>query len=315
MDNQVEQTQGTSTKKIAIVVGVTLAIMAVVSFVGSNVGALILKTKTIGIFSIGSPHVVMASERPFHSFQYLSNTMLTSFISIVFLMIIFSIACRKIKLVPSGLQNFIEFLYESFSNFVEDTAGVEYGRKFFPVCFAIFLFVVCNAWTSLIPGFETIKFNGEPLLRNANTDINVPMMLAVVSFFFVEFWGFKAHGLPYLKKFVNVGPLFHSFKEIFTGQIKTGLWDMIMGLVAVFTGVLEFLSEFIRLISFTFRLFGNMTAGMILVMVMLYLVPWVVPSVFYGMEMFFGFVQALIFSGLTLCFLVLAIMSHEEEAH
>ncbi|MCX5866314.1 MAG: F0F1 ATP synthase subunit A [Proteobacteria bacterium] len=314
MDNQEEKTSGSNLKKIAIAVGIILLLLTLISFVGSNVGAMIFKTKALSVFAVGKPHVVLPAEMPFHG-VHLSNTMLTSFITILILMLLFISAARKIKLVPSGLQNFVEFFYESLANFIEDTAGTEYGRKFFPVCATIFLFVLFNGWLSLIPGFETIKFNGEPLLRNPNTDINVPMMLAVISFCFVEYWGFKAHGLNYLKKFINVGALIQGFKEMFAGQVKTGLNNMIMGLVSFFTGILEILSEFIRLISFTFRLFGNMTAGMILVMVAIFLVPWVLPSVFYAMEAFFGFIQALIFSGLTLCFLVLAIMSHEEEAH
>ena len=314
MDNQEEKTSGSNSKKIAIAVGVILLFCTLISFVGSNVGALIFKSKPIGIFAVNPPHVVLPAEMPFPG-VHLSNTMLTSFITIFILMLLFVSAGRKIKLVPSGLQNFVEFFYESLAGFIEDTAGTEYGRKFFPVCATIFLFVLFNGWLSLIPGFETIKFNGEPLLRNPNTDINVPIMLAVISFCFVEYWGFKAQGLKYLKKFINVDSLIHGFKEMFSGRIKSGLNGMIMGLVSLFTGILEILSEFIRLVSFTFRLFGNMTAGMILVTVAIFLVPWVFPAVFYVMEAFFGFIQALIFSGLTLCFLVLAIMSHEEEAH
>ena len=108
-------------------------------------------------------------------------------ITMPLLFLLFFIGTRNMKLVPSGLQNFLELIVEAAANFIEDPAGEKHGRWFFPVCTTIFLFVVANAWLSLIPGFETIHVHGEPLLRNANTDLNIPAALAVVSFIFVEY--------------------------------------------------------------------------------------------------------------------------------
>lgn len=298
---------------IIIIPAVLLGLM-VVSFLGSSVGAKIFGGEPLGILAVHAPHPELPAEKPFEGFS-VTNTMIASWLSILTLLVFFFAATRRMGLVPRGLQNFVEFFYESAADFIESTAGREYGRKFFPVCVTIFLFVLFNAWFGLIPGFETVKMNGAPLLRNANTDINVPLMLAVVSFCFVEYWGLRVHGANYLKKFFNFRPLYQGFREFFSGRIKAGLGGIAMGAVAVFTGILESLSEIIRLISFTFRLFGNMTAGMILTLVMIYLVPWVAPSVFYGLETFIGFVQAMIFGGLTLCFLVIAIASHEGESH
>jgi len=224
---------------------------------------------------------------------------------------LFFIGTRNMKLVPTGLQNFLELIVEAAANFIEDPAGKKHGRWFFSVCTTIFLFVVANAWVSLIPGFETISINGEPFLRNANTDLNVPAALAMVSFIFVEYWGFKAKGASYLKTFFHFGPLWQALKLIFTGNFKAGAGGLLNGFVAIFAGLLEILSHLIRMVSFTFRLFGNMTAGMILVMIMLFLVPWVLPTIFYGMEAFFGFVQAMIFGGLTLGFACAAVMEEE----
>jgi F-type H+-transporting ATPase subunit a len=227
------------------------------------------------------------------------------------LFLLFFIGARTMKLVPSGLQNLLELIVESAANFIEDPAGEKHGRWFFPICTTIFLFVVANAWVSLLPGFETIYVNGEPLLRSANTDLNIPAALAVVSFIFVEYWGFKARGVSYLKTFFHVGPLWGALRLIRAGKIKAGAGGILNGLVALFAGLLEILSHLIRMVSFTFRLFGNMTAGMILVMIMIFLVPWVLPSLFYGMEAFFGFIQAMIFAGLTLGFACAAVMEEE----
>jgi len=292
------------------VLAIALFAMIIISFIGSEVGSGIVGSKPLSLLNIEAPKYQPAPERPFHNLP-ITNTMITAWISIVVLGGLFFIGTRNMKLVPAGLQNFLELIVEAAANFIEDPAGKKHGRWFFSVCTTIFLFVVANAWVSLIPGFETISINGEPFLRNANTDLNVPAALAMVSFIFVEYWGFKAKGASYLKTFFHFGPLWQALKLIFTGNFKAGAGGLLNGFVAVFAGLLEILSHLIRMMSFTFRLFGNMTAGMILVMIMLFLVPWVLPSIFYGMEAFFGFVQAMIFGGLTLGFACAAVMEEE----
>jgi F-type H+-transporting ATPase subunit a len=97
--------------------------------------------------------------------------------------------------------------------------------------------------------------------------------------------------------------------------MKKGLSGLFSGLIDIFVGVLETLSELIRIVSFTFRLFGNMTAGEILIMVAAFLLPMAIGWMVYGLELFIGFIQALVFSGLTLAFVSMAVTSHEEESH
>ena len=294
---------------IIILVVVFLA-LAVISFIGGSVGALITGGEPLSIFAVQPPHPQLAAEHPFPNLP-ITNTMIASWISILVLFGIFFAATRKMRLVPRGLQNLMEFIYETAANFIEDPAGKKWGRIFLPVCFTIFLFVLANAWINLVPGFETIKMNGEPLLRNANTDINVALMLAVVAFVSIEYWGFKAKGARYLEVFFSFRPLGSGFKHLFTGKIKTGIGGIFNGMVIMFAGMLELLSHFIRMVSFTFRLFGNMSAGVILTLIMIFLIPLVVPAIFYGLEVFFGFVQALIFGGLTMGFACAAVMAEE----
>jgi len=292
------------------VLAIGLLAMIMVSFLGSEVGSGIFGLKPVSFLKVDAPNYHPAPERPFPSLP-ITNTMITAWISMAVLFLLFFIGTRNMKLVPNGLQNFLELIVESAANFIEDPAGEKHGRWFFPICTTIFLFVVANAWVSLLPGFETIHVNGEPLLRSANTDLNIPAALAVVSFIFVEYWGFKARGVSYLKTFFHVGPLWSSLRLISAGNIKAGAGGLLNGFVSLFAGLLEILSHLIRMVSFTFRLFGNMTAGMILVMIMIFLVPWVLPSLFYGMEAFFGFIQAMIFAGLTLGFACAAVMEEE----
>jgi F-type H+-transporting ATPase subunit a len=179
--------------------------------------------------------------------------------------------------------------------------------------------VAFNAWLSLIPGFGSITLTAHgvkhELIRGANTDVNTPLAIAFVSFVFVEYYGLKTLGIKYLRKFVNVGGFFGSVGHVFKGKFKKGLSGLFSGVIDMFVGGLETLSEFIRIVSFTFRLFGNMTAGEILIMVAAFLLPMVIGWMVYGLELFIGFIQALVFSGLTLAFASMAVSSHEEKSH
>jgi len=117
-----------------------------------------------------------------------------------------------------------------------------------------------------------------------------------------------------LSKFINVGQFFKAIGQIFKGKLRAGFSRLFSGIIDIFVGFLEMLSELVRIISFTFRLFGNMTAGEILLLIVCFLIPWVLVLPFYGLELLVGFVQALIFGGLTLVFLSIAVMSHNSEA-
>jgi F-type H+-transporting ATPase subunit a len=256
----------------------------------------------------------------------ITNTMLGSWLTILVLGLLMFFATRKMKLVPRGLQNVMEAAIEGLGNFVDSVAGKENGRKFFPVLITIFFFILFNAWLSLVPGFMSIGIwehgeHGEkilmPFLRGANTDVNVPLALALVSFVFVEFWGLRTLGPRYLKKFFNGSRMMASLKQIARGKIKGAFAGLLYGVIDMFVGFIELVSEFIRIVSFTFRLFGNMMAGEILIFSMIFLLPWLIPSVFYGLELFVGLIQAIIFFGLSLVFVSIAVTPHgeHEEGH
>jgi len=137
-----------------------------------------------------------------------------------------------------------------------------------------------------------------PYLRSVMTDVNAPLAIAIYSFIFVEFWGLRALGVGYLKKFFNFGRL---------------LKGNPMGVIDVFVGLLEFVSELSRMVSFTFRLFGNIFAGEVLLAMMGFLVPLVLINVFYGLELFVGAIQAFVFAMLTLVFAQTAAAHHGDD--
>ena len=136
-------------------------------------------------------------------------------------------------------------------------------------------------------------------VRPAGTDLNMPLALALVAFFFVEFLGLRAHGLGYFGEFFRFGALLKG---------KIG-----MGVIDAFVGALEGISHLVRLVSFTFRLFGNMLAGEILLLVVSFLASFVFVVVFYGLELLVGLIQGIIFAGLTVIFASIAMAPHEED--
>ena len=129
-----------------------------------------------------------------------------------------------------------------------------------------------------------------PLFRSVYSDVNNTLALALISFVMVEFWGLRTLGLGYLKKFFNFS-----------------------GVIPFFVGILELLSEFIRIISFAFRLFGNIFAGEVLILMLTFLLPFLIVDIIYGLELFVGFIQAAVFALLTLVFAVMAVEHHDEE--
>lgn len=146
------------------------------------------------------------------------------------------------------------------------------------------------------------EFSGllSPYWRSVNTDVNTPLAIAIFSFIFVEFWGLSALGPGYLKKFF-------AFDAIF----KKGP----LGIIDIFVGLLEFVSELSRMVSFTFRLFGNIFAGEVLLTMMMFLVPFVLVDIFFGLELFVGLIQAFVFAMLTLVFASTAVSHHGDEGH
>jgi F-type H+-transporting ATPase subunit a len=292
-------------------------LLLVVGFVSGPLGRSIFGD--IGLpqwLSVPRPAPELPPEVVFHLFGFpITNSIIGAWITMVVLVGFSFAITRRMKIVPGRLQSAFEFLLGWLYNLCQRVAGEENGRRFFPVVATIFLFVAFNAWLSLIPGFGSIEItNAEGhhvhLFRGANTDINMPLALALISFIFVEYFGLKSLGIRYLRKFINVGQFFSSLAHITKGRLRAGLSGLFTGFIDIFVAFLETLSEFIRIVSFTFRLFGNMTAGEILLLIAAFLVPWVFAIPFYGLELLVGFVQALIFGGLTLVFLTLAAAHH-----
>lgn len=293
---------------LALLAGCTVA---VISFFGGTVGALITGRAPFSLFAVATPHVELPAARPFSSLT-LTNTLLASWLTSGVIIAVFLRATRNLQLIPGGLQNLVEFICEFASGFIEVMVGPEQERRFFPLVMTVFLFVLGNAWLGLLPGFDSIRLNGVSVLRCANTDMNVTLMLALVCVVMVEYWGWSTGRLSYLGSFFDLTHLRAGIGSIRARNLNAGMKELAFGQVFIFAGLVELLGHVVRIFSFSFRLFGNMTAGVILTGMAIFLVPLVLPAVFYGLEVLFGLVQAVIFAGLTAVFGYAAVSGAEH---
>jgi F-type H+-transporting ATPase subunit a len=304
--------------RLGIILIIVLVALLLASFITGPLGSKLLKISVPPGLQVSVPHVVLPSEAMFHVGDFkITNTLISSWITIIVLFLIFFFATRKLKMVPGRFQSFAEVIVEGIYGTVQGISGEKHVRTFFPIVATIFLYVATNGLLALIPLWGTwgpIEAGKEgtvivPFLRAANTDVNLTLSIALVSFFFIEFLGFSKIGpLHYIDSFFQFSAIGKA--------IKNKQWGSAFGFgfINIYVGLLEILSHFIRIISFTFRLFGNMTAGEILLGVMTFLVAFIVPVMFYGLETLVAFLQAMIFAGLTLVFGVMAVTPHSEEA-
>jgi F-type H+-transporting ATPase subunit a len=300
-------------------------------------------------------HVSISAETILNFFGLeISNSIFTSLI-VSFLLVGFAVYFRsqfRHTDKPSALQNFVEMIVEALYNFVHSiTENHQKSALFFPIIATFFIFIVLNNYLGLFPGVGYVMVqeqhisqsdlstqamastapaetmaevtedaeekhaaeavnasathdeaatSGEasavhkavPLLRAATADLNTTLALAIISVVLTQVFGVSHLGLAYFKKFFD-----------FSSPIS------------FFVGILELVLEIAKIVSFAFRLFGNIFAGEVLLAVMLYLVGVLVPAPFYALEIFVGFIQGLVFSMLSLLFFNLATKGHHEEEH
>ena len=307
-----------------LIIGVVVVflVLFLIGFASGPLGKSILPGLELPSWlTVAQPHPELPAEVVFHLFGLsITNSVVAAWVTIIVLVLFVFLVTRRLRVIPNRWQMLLEFGLGALLSFCQRVAGEKNGRRFFPIVATIFLFVAFNAWLSLLPGFGSILVTNPEghevhLLRAANTDINTPLAIALMSFVFVEFFGLRSLGIRYLGKFVNVSQFLAALRQLAKGKLLAGLNALLTGVINIFVGFVEALSELVRIVSFTLRLFGNMTAGEILLLIATFLIPFVFAMPFYGLELLVGFVQALIFGGLTLIFLTVAVASHGEEHH
>ena len=223
----------------------------------------------------------------------ITNSLLTMWIVMAFVLLVAFLAARRLREVPGGLQNLFEWGYESLNNWALSNGGRAAARHV-PIFAAFFILILFCNWSGLVPPIGKIE-----LLRAPTSDLNVTIGLALVAFGYFEYQGIRANGLGgYLGKFF---PL-----REFRSGISTGA-------IAMFVGLIELMLEFVKPVTLSMRLFGNIYGGEVALGVITALTVAILPIAIIGLEAMLNFVQALIFSTLTLLFTVLAIEAHHED--
>jgi F-type H+-transporting ATPase subunit a len=190
------------------------------------------------------------------------------------------------------METMVEFVYDYVTETLESR---EMARKFLPLLLTIFLFIFVGNMLHFLPGIGSVTYHDHPLLRAPNTDLTVPLVLALVSFFVIEITGILAIGFwKYSSKFIQ-NPLRNP--------------------IGFAVGIIELIGELVRVVSLSFRLFGNILAGEIIIAVAIFFVPYLLPVPLMLFEVFIGFLQAVIFALLTLFFIKIAIAEPHGEAH
>lgn len=310
---------------------------------------MILAVVSINLFAPVQPHIQVAAERlseePVNTPVgpiYLVNTLPTLALTIILIWVLVFFVNRAIRqsekdLVPHGVGGIFETLMEMLYNLTEGSAGAKWAPKIFPWFATIMIYVLFANLLKILPGFETIGllhhsehgfetqqigpittllaqpaehegYGLIPFFRGISVDLNFTFALALIAVVFIQVIGFQSQGFGYLGKFLNV-------RRMFTVPFF-GAMDFLVGL-------LELISELSKILSFAFRLFGNMFAGVVLVAVVgtmlngaipLY-TAGIVPSMLMLFEIFVGVIQAFVFGMLTMVFMAQATVGHHDEEH
>lgn len=233
------------------------------------------------------PHVSIKADKVFDvaGFPVTNSLVLSLLVLAFFVAVVSKYNADSKKQKKSNFYYFITFAVRSIYNLFASALGDKVGY-FFPLVGAFFFYILLNNWAGLLPGVGSLLYNHVPLLRANTADLNTTIALALISVFMVQYYGVKHLGGSYFKKFIN-----------FANPI------------AFFVGILEIVSEFSRILSFAFRLFGNIFAGEVLLTVVMFLIPAFVSFPFLLLETFVGLIQAVVFSMLSAVLFKLAISS------
>ena len=256
---------------------------------------------------MGMTEISIKAEPIFHfgSFVF-TNSYLLSLVVVAIFFVIAYLLKKHLALIPGKLQSIFELLMEEILKMMDTILGSRRtSEQYFPLIATIFLFVMLSNWLGLLPGTGSLGLRHEifeegvrhssliPIFRAPTSDLNFTIALAIISVFSVNLLGAMAVGMR-----AHAGKFFNFKNPIYT-----------------FVGLLELISEFVKIISFSFRLFGNVFAGEVLLIIIGFLGPYFLPLPFLFLEVFVGFIQAFIFAMLTLVFVGMSVSHHEVEEH
>lgn len=246
-----------------------------------------------------------------------TNALLTSWIAVFILIVIAISLRRKIREIPKGIQNVFEMIVDGALSLCDQiTNDRKISNKIFPLAISVFFFVLVNNWLGILPfgGFGLVETGeGEsvfiPFIRSGTADINTTLALAVITVIGSNLFGIVLIGLwKIFNKYVNLV----SLGQIFT-KVRKDPTILVVAPINAFVGVLELIGEVAKVASLSFRLYGNVFAGEVLLLSMSALLPYILPIPFLFLEIFVGLIQAFIFSVLLVVYFTIAAQDHSEH--
>lgn len=247
----------------------------------------------------------------------ITNSLISSWITVLILAVFFILIGRKVKQVPGKLQNIFEILLEEALKLADSVTGNrKKTEKFLPITLSLFLFILVNNWLGLVPGFGTVGFieaeGGHkvfiPLLRGGTADLNTTLAIGLFAVVMSHIFGVVALGIwHHFNKFINLKLI----KDTAVKTIKDPM-VLVVNPIKFFVGLIETIGEIAKVASLSFRLFGNIFAGEVLLASMMAIFAYVLPLPFIFLEIIVGMVQALVFAILTLAFMSMATTAEEH---
>ena len=245
-----------------------------------------------------------------------TNALLTAWIAVAIIILFVAILRKKMQEKPKGIQNFFEVIFEGALSLCDQVTGNRtLTLKLFPLSFAIFVFVLVNNWLGILPlgGFGLIESSETgkafiPFIRSGTADVNTTLALAFISIIGANVFGIVSIGIwKTFNKYVNLKALGK------ITQIRKDPSVVIVAPISFFVGILELVGEFAKVASLSFRLFGNVFAGEVLLLAMSAIFAYGLPIPFMFLEVFVGGIQAFIFAILVLVYFTIASQDHEEH--
>lgn len=248
----------------------------------------------------------------------ITNSLLTSWLAVL-VIIVFSLILRlKLKKIPGKLQHVFEIVLDGALSLVDQvTNDRKISNKIFPVVFSVFIFILINNWLGILPFIGSMGFymmeEGHsifvPLFRGGTADINMTLTLGIVAVVGSNIFGIITLGIwKTINKYVKLQEL----GSIFT-KVRKDPSVLVVAPISFFVGIIEFIGELAKIASLSFRLFGNIFAGEVLLSSMAAILAFVLPTPFLFLEVFIGLIQALIFSLLTTVYFTIAAQDHSEH--
>lgn len=247
----------------------------------------------------------------------ITNALINGWITTIILAVFFIYIGKKMKSIPKGAQNIFEIVLEQAISLADTVTGDrKKSEKFLPIVLALFLFVLISNWLGILPGVGTIGFiesgHGEsvfvPYLRGSTADLNTTLAISLFAVVGSHIFGVMTIGAwNHLNKFLN----FKALAEI-PGKIKTEPTIVLVNPIKIFVGIVEIIGELAKIASLSFRLFGNIFAGEVLLASMMAIFAYFLPLPFIFLEIIVGLIQALIFAMLTLVFMTIATSAEEH---